>query len=72
MRIKAIVGSNYHCNHKKKVYAEINGIDWLVYQDALEHCSSEQYDNAWNNICDAIEAQNDLPYYWYVDRIREA
>lgn len=72
MRITAIIGDNDNRDYKNKVYAEINSIDWLVYQDGLEHCSFEQYDNAWNNITDAIEAQNDLPYEWYVDEIQEA
>ena len=73
MRIRVTICDNDNKYYRKEVEAEINSIDWLVYKDSFEHCAYEEFTKAWDNICNDIQAQNDLPYDWHVvGEIKEA
>lgn len=67
MKIKVKIGDNENKDYSNEVEAEINGIDWLIYQDSFEHTTLKEYDRAFEHICDAIQSQNDIPYNWYID-----
>lgn len=72
MRIRVTIGDNENKDYRKEVEAEISSIDWLVYKDCFEYCTYEEYVKAFDNICDDIQAQNNLPYDWYIDgKIKE-
>ena len=72
MRIRLTICDYENEDYRKEIEAEINSMDWLVYKDGLEHCAFEEFAKALHSICNDIEAQNDLPYHWYVDgKIKE-
>lgn len=65
------IGDNDNNNFTKLVKVELNSIDYLVIQDNMDICSSEEFDTSWNNLVRAIERQTQcyLPREWYIDRI---
>ena len=67
MNVKAIIKDNDNKDFVKEATANISTIDYLIYKDNMNTCSSEEYDRAWNRICNAFSNQNDLPESWYMD-----
>jgi len=67
MKIRVEIGDNSNKNYHGTAEAEINEVDYVVYKDNMNWCTSYQYDNSWDNICERISRQNNLPYDWFVD-----
>ena len=67
MNVKAIIKDNDNKDYVKEATARISGMDYLIYEDCMNTCTSEEYDRAWNRICDAFSSQNNLPESWYIE-----
>lgn len=67
MIVKAIIKDNDNRDYIKEATASISNIDYLVYKDCMNTCTSEEYEKAWDRICTAFSNQNDLPKSWYMD-----
>lgn len=52
----------------QNVQVEINSIDYLIIQDNIGACSSEEFDTSWDRLVKAIESQKQvwLPCEWYI------
>lgn len=63
------IGDNEDKNYTKLIQVEINTIDYLVIQDQMEICSSEEFDESWERLIKTIERNPNyyLPSGWYVD-----
>jgi hypothetical protein len=68
---KVKIGDNDNNNFTEYVKVELNSIDYLVIQDSMGVCGSEEFDASWNRLVGAIERQTQchLPREWYIDRI---
>jgi hypothetical protein len=62
-----VIGDNSDNTFELTVTIEISAIDALILNDRMNTCSGDEYECAWNNMCDAIERSCEhLPYGWYV------
>ena len=61
------IGDNNNALFSENVQVEINSIDYLVIQDSMEICSSEEFDISWERFIKEIERQSQvrLPREWY-------
>jgi len=67
IKVKAIIKDDDNPNFELTCYATVNEVDFLVYKDCMNTCSCDEYDRAYDRICDCFEHQNNLPYSWYFD-----
>ena len=65
VKVKAIIKDDSNSNFESEVYANINSVDFLVYKDCMDICSSDEYGAAYDRICACFQNQNRLPYDWY-------
>lgn len=63
------IRDNENSNFKNTVQVEINSIDYLIIQDSMEICSSEEFDTSWERLVRTIESQRQvwLPREWYIN-----
>lgn len=72
MKILVTIGDNSNKEYSRKDVVDIDPVEYLVYKDCMNYCSSDTYNDAWEHIVRAISQQIDnLPYDWYVDKIEE-
>lgn len=68
--LKVILGDDNNPNYRKEIELEVSGTMYLILQDKMSVCSWEEYNEAWDNMCDMIdEKYHDLPREWFIDKI---
>jgi len=69
-KVKVIVtfGDNDNPEYKHTAVKEVNWHDWMIYKDDMNHTTEREYDIAYDNICNAMEAGENLPSNWYFEK----
>lgn len=67
VKVKAIIKDDNNPNFEVEAYADISSVDFLVYKDCMNICSSNEYEQAFDRISGCFQDQNYLPYDWYFD-----
>ena len=65
VKVKAIIKDDNNSNFELEAYANISSVDFLVYKDCMNICSSDEYRAAEDRINECFQNQNHLPYDWY-------
>ena len=68
--LKITLGDDNNSNYKRDVEIEVSGTMYLILQDKMSVCSWEEYNEAWDDMCDMIDRKyRDLPREWFIDKI---
>ena len=67
VKIKAIIKDEDNPNFEVEAYATVNERDFLIYEDCMNIFSCDEYESAYDRICECFQNQNNLPYNWYFD-----
>lgn len=65
VKVKAIIKDDNNPNFEVEAYADISNVDFLIYKDCMNICSSDEYYAADDRITACFQRQNYLPYNWY-------
>lgn len=75
MLVKVTVGDNDDRSYKKDITVSIPYGTYATIVDCMNHCSVDEYDRAWDELCNAVhnEIVSDEDYRedWIIDHIEE-
>lgn len=72
MKVKVILRDDDNKDYRKELVINLSNLTYDIIDDCMSTYSDKEYDNAWNEMCDIVEATaaetDPLPFNWYIDK----
>ena len=70
MQVKVILGDDANRNYRRELVINLSNIIYKIIDDRMNTSWGEEYDDAWDEMCDIVEATaaetEPLPVDWYI------